>query len=404
MFSTIMVFLAGIIALLVLVGKFRLSAFLGLLTAAMVIGVLSGLGPSDSLGAIQEGFSGTILDIGLVIIFGTMLGKLLEASGATTRISFALINVVGKKLSSLGMAISGYIISIPVFSDAAFVMLSPLVRSVARNAKQHRAVIGVSLASGLLATNVFFPPTPGPLAAAALLDIDIGKVMIFGGILAIIYTVFGWGYAHFFLARKPKEYFVYDNELPAAHEDDELLGAGFEEQEATVRGGNKQPAAEGSQSPREVGQLRELSAAAAFLPLAVPLFMILLNTLTTAFYAENSGIVEITSFIGDPTMALVIGVIVSALVYHKHIDKGMSGIINSSLSDAGPIVFIVAAGGALAAILRSSGVGESLANSIVDTGMPFILVPFTIAAIIKLINGSGTTSLITTVTICAPPG
>lgn len=368
--STLVVFLAGIIVLLFLVAKVKTNAFIGLLSSAFVMGVLAGMPPLDTVNTIASGFAATVEDIGLVIIFGVMLGKYLEVSQSTAKMALDSIRVVGQKRSSLAMAISGYIISIPVFSDAAFVLLSPLARAVAKKAKVHKGVIAVSLAAGLLATNVFVPPTPGPLAAAGMLGVDLGKAMFFGGIAALVMTLFGWGYAQFYLRKKPDSYYTYE----------------MEQEEEYVLEEDKLP-----------------SSFVAFSPLVIPLILIISNTICKMTAPEGSGAAAFTSFIGNPNVALLAGVLVSiALLYKKMGKQAILKVMDDTLNDAGSIVFIVSAGGALGQVLKVSGAGNGLADVIISTGLPFILIPYAIAAIIKMINGSGTTSLITTVTICAP--
>lgn len=346
-------FIIGILVLFFFIVKLKTNAFIGLLAATFTIGACSGMPLTDVVSTISDGFGGTVTSIGLVIIFGTMLGKYLEVTNSTNRMALSMVGVFGTSNTAMAMAVSGYIISIPVFSDSALVILSPLVLALAAKNKKPRvaiAVLGVSLAAGLLSTNVFFPPTPGPLAAAGMLKIDIGQTMLFGGLVALVRTLFGWGYAKFFLDRKTDEWFTYDNS--------DILTA------ASEKGDEK----------------------------AMP-----------GLFGEGSTIVSVTSFIGDPVVALVMGC-VSAMFIHKGTlhKEGIISTLTVGMKEAGSIVFIVSAGGALGSILKASGVGSSLAESISGLPIPTLLIPFLIGAIIKMINGSGTTALITAVTICEP--
>ena len=210
-----LVFIIGILVLLFFIVKLKTNAFIGLLAATFTIGACSGMPLTDVISTISDGFGGTVTSIGLVIIFGTILGKYLEVTNSTDRMAFSIVGAFGESNAAMAMALSGYIISIPVFSDSAMVVLSPLVLALAGKNKKPRvaiAVLGASLAAGLLSTNVFFPPTPGPLAAAGILNIDIGQAMLFGGLVALVRTLFGWGYAKFFLGRKMENWFTYDNQ------------------------------------------------------------------------------------------------------------------------------------------------------------------------------------------------
>ena len=146
--------------------KVRANEFVSLIIAAAVMGILSGTSGTDTVAAIVKGSGDTFADIGIVIIFGVMLGNYLDAAKATNRMALDTVRLMGKKRSGLAMAITGYIVSIPVFSDAGFVILTPLVKALHRKTRVPLAILAVSLSAGLLATHVYVPPTPGPLAAA----------------------------------------------------------------------------------------------------------------------------------------------------------------------------------------------------------------------------------------------
>ncbi|MCR5811309.1 MAG: GntP family permease [Lachnospiraceae bacterium] len=371
-----LVFIIGILVLLFFIVKLKTNAFIGLLAATFTIGACSGMPLTEVVSTISEGFGGTVTSIGLVIIFGTILGKYLEVTNSTDRMALSIVGAFGESNTALAMGLAGYIISIPVFSDSAMVILSPLVLALAaKNRKPLTAiaVLGVSLASGLLSTNVFFPPTPGPLAAAGMLNIDIGQAMLFGGLIALVRTLFGWGYAKFFLDKKEENWFSYDNQ--------EIIAA------ASAKNEEKD-------MPGLFG---------AILPLLLPLVLILFNTFSKMIFGAESSVVAVTSFIGDPIIALVIGCVCAMIIHRNTLHKdGILSTLTAGLKESGTIVFVVSAGGALGSILKASGVGTSLAESVASLPIPTLLIPFLIGATIKMINGSGTTALITAVTICEP--
>ena len=172
------VFIIGMAVLLILCVKVKANAFISLLATALVMGLLSGMSGADTVAAITGGFSGTVKSIGIVIIFGIMLGNYLDAAKGTNRMALDAVRLVGQKRAGLAMAITGYLVSIPVFSDAAFVILTPLVKAIHKKTRISLAILAVSLSAGLLSTHVFVPPTPGPLAAAGLLGIDLGLSLI----------------------------------------------------------------------------------------------------------------------------------------------------------------------------------------------------------------------------------
>ncbi|WP_288165182.1 GntP family permease, partial [Acidaminococcus intestini] len=322
------------------------------------------------------GFSGTVKSIGIVIIFGIMVGNFLDAAKGTNRMALDTIRMVGQKHASLAMAITGYIVSIPVFSDAAFVILSPLLKALHKKSGIPLAILAVSLSAGLLATHVYVPPTPGPLAAAGLLGIDLGQAIMWGAFAAVFMTLFGWIFAELYFRNKPESYYTFRSD---------------EEQEKEM----VQPTLE------EDSNLP--GTWASLLPLLLPIILILLNTSCSMLLPKGHYIRNVTSFIGDSNIALAIGSVAAIMTLGGRLGKEkVLKIMDKSLSDAGSIVFITAAGGALGAVLKQSHAGASLANLVINTGLPFILIPFVISGLLKIVQGSGTVAVVTAATLCAP--
>lgn len=369
-----LVFLAGLIILFFLALKVKVNAFMALLATALVMGTLSGMPTTEVVNAILTGFSGTVKSIGIVIIFGIMLGNYLDAAKGTNRMALDTVRLVGQKRSGLAMAIAGYIVSIPVFSDAGFVILAPLVKAIAKKTKIPLAILAVSLSAGLLATHVYVPPTPGPLAAAGMLGIDIGRAIIYGAFAAVFMTASGWLFAEFFFKNKPESYYTFREDAEPQKEVD----------------------MEASDLP---GSLESV------IPLLLPIMLIIMNTTCSMLLPKNSSVLMVTSFIGDPNIALAIGALLAIATLGKRLGrKVVLSIMDTSLKDAGPIVFITAAGGALGQILKVSGAGDSLAQMVINTGLPFILIPFVISALLKAVQGSGTVAVVTAATLAAPIG
>ncbi len=370
-----LVFVIGIVVLLFLCLKVKANAFISLLATALVMGVLAGLGGGEVVSTITGGFSKTVKSIGIVIIFGILLGNYLDAAKGTNRMALDAVRLVGQKRAGLAMAITGYLVSIPVFSDAACVILAPLVKAIHKKTKIPLAVLAVSLSGGLLATHVYVPPTPGPLAAAGLLGIDIGQAILYGAFAAVFMTAFGWIFAETYLKSRPESYYSFaegekeSQENTLSLDDDENLP----------------------------GTL------ASLVPLIVPLLLIVGNTTCAMIFPEESGIVKFFAFVGDANIALAIGAVLAILTLGKRLGgKAILEIMDKTLKDAGPIVFITAAGGALGEVLKVSGAGASLAELVINTGLPFILIPFVIAALLKIVQGSGTVAVTTAATLCAP--
>ena len=330
---------------------------------------------ADTVSAITDGFSGTVKSIGIVIIFGIMLGNYLDAAKGTNRMALDAVKLVGQKRAGLAMAITGYLVSIPVFSDAAFVILTPLVKAIHKKTKIPLAILAVSLSAGLLSTHVFVPPTPGPLAAAGLLGIDIGRAIMYGAFASVFMTVAGWIFAELFFKNKPDSYYTFRDS---------------EEQE-------KEEAVSIDDDTDLPGTL------ASLLPLVVPIVLILLNTTCGMLLPEDSATMKIISFVGDSNIALAIGAILAIVTLGKRLGgKVILDVMDKTLKDAGPIVFITSAGGALGQVLKVSGAGDSLAQGVIHIGLPFILIPFVISGLLKVVQGSGTVAVTTAATLCAP--
>lgn len=373
-----LVFVIGIAVLLFLCIKIKANAFISLMATALIMGLLAGMDGTEVISAITEGFSGTVKSIGIVIIFGILLGNYLDAAKGTNRMALDAVNLVGQKRAGLAMAITGYLVSIPVFSDAACVILTPLVKAIHRKTKIPLAVLAVSLSAGLLATHVYVPPTPGPLAAAGLLGIDIGEAILYGAFAAVFMTAFGWIFAEIYLRTRPESYYTFREDALEA------------EKKADIE----------DSFGDETGLPGTL---ASLMPLAIPLLLIVGNTTFAMLLPEESFTVKIFSFVGDANIALALGAILAIITLGKRLGGNkVLEIMDTTLKDAGPIVFITASGGALGQVLKESGAGASLAELVVNTGLPFILIPFVIAALLKIVQGSGTVAVTTAATLCAP--
>lgn len=368
------VFVIGIAILLFLCLKVKANAFISLLATALVMGFLSGMSGEETVSAITGGFAGTVESIGIVIIFGIMLGNYLDAAKATNRMALDTVRLVGQKRAGLAMAITGYIISIPVFADAGFVILTPLVKAIHKKTKIPLALLAVSLSAGLLATHVYVPPTPGPLAAAGLLGIDIGQAILYGAFAAVFMTAFGWIFAELYFRNKPESYYTFRDDA--------------KEEESSMN------IDDDTDLPKSLASL---------LPLLVPILLIVSNTTCSMLLPEGSPVLLVTSFIGDSNIAMAIGAVMAIILLGKRMGgKKILSVMDATLKDAGPIVFTTAAGGALGEVLSVSGAGDSLASMVISTGLPFILIPFVIAGLLKIVQGSGTVAVTTAATLCAP--
>ncbi len=363
-----MLFLSALVLVIAVIvfatAKLKMHPFVVLLLAAITMGVISGLDVNEIILKIEEGFGGTLKSIGIVIAFGTIIGTYLEKSGGAKSMASSLLKVIGEKKSPLAMNIIGFIVSIPVFCDSGFIILSTLNKALSKRTGIKLAVISVALATGLYATHVFVPPTPGPLAAAATLGADVGLVLLFGLIVAIPSSAAGLLWAVFYAKR-------FDISI--------------------------------KDSGEAIDQEKLPSAKAAFIPLLLPIVLIGLRSIAN-YPTHPFGTTElnvILNFIGNPITALFIGV-----GFAFTLKKYSNGNVHfewtaEGLKNAGIIILITGAGGAFGSILRASGIGTSIGNSLSAWHLGIFL-PFVIAAVLKSAQGSSTVAIITTAALVSP--
>lgn len=354
--------------------RVKLHPFLALLLAAFGVGLLSGLPAEETVTAITGGFGGTLGSIGIVIAAGTIIGSLLGKSGGTVVIANLIIRWIGKTRSALAMSITGAIVSIPVFCDSGFVILSPLNRSLASRAKKSLALYAVALSMGLYATHVFIPPTPGPIAAAGTLGADIGSVILLGLVVAVPVIIATYLFAT-----------VMGNRIY------------IDPSTADPIGGDA-PARPSAKDPEE-----RPGAAAALLPILVPMLLIGLGSVA-ALPAEPFGegwLASAILFLGNPNTALILGVFFAFRTVRKRGPNVYGDWVGEGLKSAGVIILITGAGGAFGSVLRATNIGDFLGQSLAEWDLGIVL-PFFIAAALKTAQGSSTVSIITTASIMVP--
>lgn len=365
-----LILVIAIALILWLAAKVKIHAFFVLLLAAYFVGISSGMGLPETVNNIAIGFGGTLKSIGIVIASGTVIGYILEKTGGALSMANAILKVVGKKRVPLAMGITGYVVSIPVFCDSGFVILSALNRALTKRAGLSMAITAISLSTGLYATHCLVPPTPGPIAAAANLNADLGGVIGLGLIASVPAMLAGW---YFATKYGSKTYIEPEVEI---------------EYDKLVKKYKKLPPAGWS-----------------FAPIIVPIILILLKSVAD-FPAHIFGTgfaKDFLDFIGNPITALLIGVIFAfKLVPHLSPEVyGPSGWVARGLELSAVIILITGAGGSFGYVLRATGIGNYIGNSLAVYHLG-LLVPFLIAALLKTAQGSSTVSIITTSALLSP--
>lgn len=369
----------GIGILILLVLKTKVHAFPALIIAASITGLVGGMAPPKVIDAITAGFGNTLGSIGLVIGFGVMMGRILEVSGAAERLAFTFLKWLGKRKEEWALALTGYVVSIPIFVDSAFVILTPLAKALSSRTGKSVVGLGVALGIGLAATHHAVPPTPGPLGVAGIFKVDVGVMMLWGLIFAIPIIITGVYYGKW-IGKK-----IY--QLP----DEEGTGWVRPDQPQTF------------QEFVEKEEKKNLpSLTRAVLPILIPLILILGNTILSAMELKG-GLYDYLIFLGSPVIAVGIGLLIALYGLFGHLRRSEAlDRMEEGIQSAGIILLVTGAGGALGNVLRESGAGDEIANLIAQTAIPAILLPFFVATIVRLIQGSGTVAMITGASISAP--
>ncbi|MCL1139078.1 GntP family permease [Shewanella pneumatophori] len=375
--SLVLILLAVIAFIVIATAKFKLHPFLTLILASFLAAFAYGLPSADIAKTITSGFGGILGYIGLVIVLGTIIGTILEKSGAAITMADVVIKVLGKRFPTLTMSIIGYIVSIPVFCDSGFVILNSLKQSMANRMKVSSVSMSVALATGLYATHTFVPPTPGPIAAAGNLGLEsnLGLVIFVGIFVAAFAALAGTLWANRFA-----------NVQPDGEGAEELL--------------NQQD--EFDNLKKAYGTLP--SPTRAFAPIFVPILLICLGSIANFPSAPvGDGVMfDILAFLGQPVNALMIGLFMSlSLLKSNDKVKEFSDRISQGLVVAAPILLITGAGGAFGAILKATDIGTFLGESLSALGIG-IFMPFVVAAALKSAQGSSTVALVATSALVAP--
>ena len=344
----------GIAVLIFLVLKTKVQAFLALIICTVIVGVVGGMpllnttievdGVEKTFGivnSITSGFGGTLGSIGIIIGFGVMMGQIFEVTGAAKRMAYTFLKLFGKKREEEALALTGFLVSIPIFCDSGFVVLAPIAKAISRATKKSFIGLGVALAAGLVITHSLVPPTPGPLGVCGIFGIDVGSFILLTIVLALPMTIACIAYSRLYLSKK---YYRIPNE------DGEVVEAPYRE-----------PDYDGAFAMDMSGVPGALES---FMPLLVPIVLILINTVATAVGA-TTGIMEILIFLGQPIVAVGIGLLVAIFTLGRKLDRHTClSEMEKGMMSAGIIMLVTGGGGALGQIIKDSGLGNFMAEGL----------------------------------------
>jgi gluconate:H+ symporter, GntP family len=366
----IILLVVAVAMIIVLSTKLQVHPFLALILAGLFFGTLSGMPLNSIVGSINDGFGQTLGKIGMVIVLGVIIGEFLEKSGGAFALAESMLTLIGRKNVTAVMSVIGWIVSIPVFADSGFIILTPLNRSLTKRAGLSFATTSLALVLGLVCTHTMVPPTPGPIAAAGILNANLGLVLLVGLPVSFVAMIVSW----FYTIKVSSN--LYIDPAP------ELNEADVQKLIQNAPGSFK-----------------------SSLPIFVPILLIVLKSLVdykgSSLASTSFG--QILQFIGEPVIALLIGLALALLLPKKlkKVELSTTGWTGKALMDSAVIILITGAGGAFGKVLQNSGIADSLSTSLSQWPLGLWL-PFILTAALKCAQGSSTVAIITTASILSP--
>lgn len=364
MLLNLSILLLFLFLLIFAISKWKVHPFIALILIAVAMGLSFGLGGKEAIDAVLSGFSGTLKGIAIIIIIGAFIGEVLQDTGGAFRIANAVVKRVGKKRLPWAMGFTGYLVSIPVFVDVAYILLQPVTESLSVKSKKPVLYIGLALAAGLAVSHTLIPPTPGPLAVAELLNLDLGRMLfinIFVGVFAMIGGVL-WVI-----------FYCKNSWLPFDKTLSEKLSCDvndFESEKASLSG----------------------NIFLDLLPILVPIFLIGIGSFVNL---DNQGILSsVFNFLTIPLVAVLVGALIGLFQLQKPRSKKLNNLMEQAIIKSALVIMITGAGGALGFVIKETGIQ----NEIVDVfaNFPFLgmLLPFAVASLLTISTGSITVSLV----------
>ncbi len=371
-YNLLLAVFSGVLILLVLILRFKIQAFISLLIASIVVGIVAGMPPKEIITTMQQGMGSTLGFVALVVGLGAIFGSILEQSGGAQALANYLLSKFGDKRASWALLLAGFFIAVPVFFDVAFIILIPLVYSLQRRTKKSLLLYAIPLLAGLAITHSFIPPTPGPVAVADILKADLGWVILFGFIVGVPTAILSGPIFANYISKK-----IYI-EAPKME---------LNEQEA-----------------KDYPAVRLI-----LLIIGIPIVLIIGNTVLNSPLVSNDSISvqfkEWMAMIGNPFVALIIANLIAW--YVLGIKRGLSKdellkIATNSMGPAGLIILLTGAGGVFKQMLINTGTGEMLASYFATMGISMLFFGFFIAVLVRILQGSATVAMITAAGVTAP--
>ena len=370
--------IASVGLMVIAISKWKIHPFIVMTVIALLVGLIWGtvypeseLTPAKVVSSVKSGFGDIMTSIGIVILCGTIIGTILEKTGAALTMANAILKLVGKKRSVVAMGAMGYVTGIPVFCDSGFVVLSPISRALAAQSNVSLAVMGTALSGGLYATHCLVPPTPGPIAMAGTLNADLGLTILVGLVISIPAVVVAVLYAKLVASKI---------DIPANSEYtlDELK--------------------------EKYGKLP--GTLHSFSPILLPIVLIALSSVA-AFPGSPFGtgfLYTFITFIGNPVVALLLGVFLAITLIPAQEKSHTLEWVTQGVTDSAAILAITGAGGSFSSVITATGIGNAIVSLLgTDTTsvIPAMFLAYFIGLIFRVAQGSGTVAGMTSMGIMA---
>ncbi|MGP2484232.1 gluconate transporter [Pantoea eucalypti] len=359
----------GVALLLLLMIRFKLNGFIALILVALAVGVMQGMPVNKVITSIKAGVGGTLGSLALIMGFGAMLGKLLADCGGAQRIATTLIEKFGTKHIQWALVLTGFIVGFALFYEVGFVLMLPLIFSVAASARVPLLYVGVPMAAALSVTHGFLPPHPGPTAIATLFNADMGKTLLFGTLLGIPTVILaGPVYARFLKN--------IDKPIP-----------------------------QGLYNPKTFTEAEMPSFGVSVWTALVPVVLMALRAVAEMLLPKGHVLLPYAEFFGDPVMATLIAVLIAIFTFGLNRGRTMEQVMDTltdSIKIIAMMLLIIGGGGAFKQVLVDSGVDKYIASMMHSTQLSPIFMAWSIAAVLRIALGSATVAAITAGGIVAP--
>lgn len=363
--------LFGFLLLLILfISRWKIHPFIALLLIALALGMSLGMGGEETVNVLLKGFSETLRWIAVIIILGAFIGEVLQETGGAFRISNRIVKSVGEKKLPWAMGITGYIISIPVFVDVAYILMQPVTESLAVKSKKPVLYIGLALAAGLTVAHTLIPPTPGPLAVATLLNLELGRMLVANLVVAVFAMTGGVLFVVYFLKNK---WLAYDEKLSSIMD----------------QKNEQQPAEKSGKLSLDI------------MPILIPILLIAMGAFTNFNLNHWGG--KLMNFVSLPLVAVFIGAFIAMIqLPSKQKRNTANRLVEQAILKSALVIMITGAGGSLGYVIRETGIQDQIVNFF--SAYPFlgIMLPFLVASILTISTGSITVSLVGSASMLGP--